>query len=249
MAESSGPTREQVAELLLQMRKERQRAAYVRTGATLGVILILVIFTWRTYSKFTTFDVNTFVTALQVEGAKRVWPAVSNELDSLADAAVPALKDAFAAESLEFGPRLQTELEKESEILVTNMTERLGAALDVALKDANLAKKSKIIEKFPSFKDNPEALEALNDALTRSTRDWAHNQLDTTFARHLQLLQSINETFQRMESQVRQELNAGKTPTSLEELLTLFLEIVNMRLNPNDAVVPAVNKKVDKKRP
>jgi len=59
------------------------------------------VFALRTYSKLTHFDVDTFVSTLQTEGAKQVWPAISVEMDSLADEALPALKSAFAKESIE----------------------------------------------------------------------------------------------------------------------------------------------------
>ncbi len=236
MGESSESTKAVVADLLKQMREERQKAAYVRIAATLAILVILGVFAKRTYTKFTQFDVETFVTALQVEGAKRVWPVVSKELDQVTEAALPALKEAFAKESVQFGPRLEERLQKESEVLLENMADRLAASLDVALKEADLAHNAGIADKFPTFKDDPEALEALNQALIKSVRDWAHGQLDTTFEKHFHILQSINDTFQKMEQQVKDGMATGKAPASLEDVLTVFMEIVNMRLNPEGQV-------------
>jgi len=220
-----------VAELLGQMRQERQRAMYARIGATVAVLLILIIFSVKTYNRIKNFDVDSFFVALQVEGAKKVWPVVAQELDRVADAAAPALTDAFAKETMDLGPRLQEVLTKESEVLVTNMQARLAGSLDEALKKEDVVGKSGIAERFPDFHDNPEAMEALNEQLLRASRDWANTQLDTTFHDHFQILDSINQTFYAMEGEARDQITDGQTPANLEDVLTLFLEIIDTRLN------------------
>ncbi len=220
-----------VAELLGQMRQERQRAMYARIGATVVVLLILIIFSAKTYNRIQTFDVDSFFLALQVEGAKKVWPVVASELDRVAEMAAPALTDAFAKEAMELGPRLQEVLAAESEVLVVNMQERLAGSLDEALKKEDVVGKSGIAERFPTFHENSEAMEALNEQLLRASREWANEQLDTTFAEHFQILDSINQTFYSMEGQAREQLEDGQTPAAAEDVLTLFLEIIDTRLN------------------
>ena len=91
--------------------------------------------------------------------------------------------------------------------------------------------KSGIAERFPDFHDNPEAMEALNEQLLRASRDWANTQLDTTFHDHFQILDSINQTFYAMEGEARDQITDGQTPANLEDVLTLFLEIIDTRLN------------------
>jgi hypothetical protein len=220
-----------VAELLAQMRQERQRAMYARIGATVVVLLILIIFSAKTYNRIQTFDVDSFFLALQVEGAKKVWPVVASELDHVAEMAAPALTDAFAKEAMELGPRLQEVLAAESEVLVVNMQARLAGSLDEALKKEDVVGKSGIAERFPTFHENAEAMEALNEQLLRATREWANAQLDTTFAEHFQILDSINQTFYSMEGQAREQLEDGQAPAAAEDVLTLFLEIIDTRLN------------------
>ena len=220
-----------VAEILGQMRQERQRAMYARIAATVAVLLILIIFSAKTYNRIKNFDVDSFFVALQVEGAKKVWPIVAQELDRVADAAAPALTDAFARETMELGPRLQEVLAKESELLMTNMQARLAGSLDEALTKEDVVGKSGIAERFPTFHDNPEAMEALNEQLLRASRDWANTQLDTTFHDHFLILDSINQTFYALEGEARDQLDEGQTPANLEDVLTLFLEIIDTRLN------------------
>jgi hypothetical protein len=145
--------------------------------------------------------------------------------------AAPALTDAFAKEGMDLGPRLQEVLASESEVLVVNMQARLAGSLDEALKKEDVVGKSGIAERFPRFHDNPEAMEALNEQLLRATREWANEQLDTTFAEHFQILDSINQTFYSMEGEAREQLQEGETAASPEDVLTLFLEIIDTRLN------------------
>jgi len=222
------------AELLGLMRKERQRAMYARIGATVAVVLILVIFAAKTYNRIKTFDVDSFFVALQVEGAKKVWPVVAQELDRVANMAAPALTDAFAKEGMDLGPRLQEVLASESEILVVNMQARLAGSLDEALKKEDVVGKSGIAERFPTFHDNPDAMQTLNEQLLRATREWANEQLDTTFVEHFQILDSINQTFYAMEGEARDQLEEGQTAANAEDVLTLFFEIIDTRLNAEE---------------
>ena len=220
-----------VAEILASMRQERQRAMYARIAATVIVLLILMIFATKTYKNIQQFDVDTFFAALQGEAAKRVWPIVSSELDRVANAAAPALTDAFAKEAMELSPRLQEALSAESEVLVTNMQARLASSLDEALKSKDVVGSSGIGERFPSFQEDPDALQELNEHLLRASREWANVQLDTTFHEHFQILDSINKTFYEMEGEARKSLEAGEQPANLEDVLTIFLEIIDTRLN------------------
>ena len=220
-----------VAELLAQMRQERQRAMYARIGATVVTLLILAIFSLKTYNAIKEFDVDSFFAALQLEGAKKVWPVVSRELDRVAEMAAPALTDAFSDEAMALGPKLQEVLTEESEVLVINMQARLAGSLDEALKKEDVVGKSGIAERFPTFHDNPEAMEALNEQLLRAARAWANEQLDTTFHDHFQILDSINQTFYSMEGEAREQLHEGQTPANVEDVLTIFLEIIDTRLN------------------
>jgi len=220
-----------VAEILAAMRQERQRAMYARIAATVIVLLILIVFAGKTYKNIQQFDVDSFLAALQVEAAKRVWPVVASELDRVANAAAPALTAAFADEAMELSPRLQEALSSESEILVTNMQNRLAASLDEALKSKDVIGDSGLGERFPRFQDDTDALQELNEQLLRAAREWAHVQLDTTFAEHFQILDSINQTFYEMEGEARKSIEAGEQPANLEDVLTIFLEIIDTRLN------------------
>jgi len=223
-----------VAEILGEMRQERQRAMYARIAATVIVVLILAIFATKTYKNIQQFDVDTFFAALQVEAAKRVWPIVASELDRVADAAAPALTDAFATEAMELSPRLQEALTAESEILVTNMQARLASSLDEALKAKDVVGNSGIGERFPRFQEDADALQELNEQLLRAAREWANTQLDTTFADHFMILDSINKTFYEMEGEARKSIEAGEQPANLEDVLTIFLEIIDTRLNAEE---------------
>ena len=220
-----------VAEILVQIRQERTRAMYARIAATVCVLIILVAFASRTYDRVKDFDVDSFFTHLQVEGAKRVWPVVADELDRVATAAAPALTDAFSKEMMELSPRLQTALATESEVLVANLQERLAASLDEALTKKDVVGSSGIAERFPRFQNDAEAMQELNEQLLRATREWANVQLDTTFHDHFRILDSINETFFALEGEARDDLEEGATPANLEDVLTLFLEIIDTRLN------------------
>ncbi len=234
MTENAGPSEARVRELLAEMRAERQRAMYVRLGGTLIILIILGVFAFKSYNRMKNFDVDTFMVTLQTEGAERVWPVISEELDAVAAKASPALEQAFQAEMMELGPRLQETLTEESEKLVNNMQERLANSLDENLKEKDLAKEAGLADRFPDYADNPEAMQELNEQLLRATREWANVQLDTTFAEHFKLLESINTTYHQLEGEAREGIEGGTSTASTEDVLTVFMEILNMRLNPEE---------------
>lgn len=230
----NGPSEARVRELLGQMQVDRQRAMYARIGGTLVVLLILGVFAAKSYGRMKNFDVDTFMVTLQTEGAKKVWPVISKELDEVAGKASPALEAAFHAEMMELGPRVQETLTLESAKLIENMQARLASSLDENLKDKDLAKAAGLADRFPTFADDEEAMQDLNEQLLRATREWANAQLDTTFSAHFRLLESINETYHRLEGEAREEVEAGAKTASTEDVLTVFMEIINMRLNPEE---------------
>ena len=234
MSENAGPSEARVREILGEMRAERQRAMYVRLAGTLVILVILGVFALKSYNRMKDFDVDTFMATLQVEGAEKVWPIISKELDEVAAKASPALEAAFQAEMMELGPRLQATLTEESEKLVTNMQERLAQSLDENLKEKDLAKEAGLADRFPDYTEDPEAMQELNEQLLRATREWANVQLDTTFKDHFALLESINSTYHDLEGEARENIEGGTATASTEDVLTVFMEILNMRLNPED---------------
>ncbi len=234
MTENAGPSEARVRELLGEMRAERQRAMYVRVAGTLVILLILGVFAFKSYKRMKDFDVDTFMATLQVQGAERVWPVISKELDAVASKASPALEAAFQAEMMELGPRLQESLTEESEKLINNMQERLAASLDENLKEKDFAKEAGLSERFPEYANDSEAMQELNEQLLRATREWANTQLDTTFAEHFKLLESINTTYHDLEGEAREGIEGGTAKASTEDVLTVFMEILNMRLNPEE---------------
>jgi len=66
--------------------------------------------------------------------------------------------------------------------------------------------------------------------LNAATQAWAMRQLDTTFEKHIAVLQSINEQVAILSKQSVAEDRAKNGDPQAEEVMELFVQIMNSRL-------------------
>ena len=220
---------DKVHQLLDQIGEERAKSRMHRRAFTAGFLLIFVIFFGNLYAKITGFDTDVFMVELQSQAATTVWPVYSAQLKGVVDDAVPAISDAMKAEAAELLPKVSDKLKAEAEVFQLNMGEHMKASLDQQFLAAAEARQGDLKARFPRFSEDPDAYEELVVRMQTSSRLWAQEQLDTTFEKHVLLLQSINETVQTLQIQANDE-RVETGDRSMEDVLFLMSEIFNTRV-------------------
>jgi len=218
-----------INQLLDEIEAERAKGRLYRRALTAGVLLMFLLFFGNLYFKVTGFDTDTFMVSLQMQAQKTVWPTYAREMKAIGDDAVPAISGALQKEAGELLPRLSTRLQAEAEVFQKNLGEYMKTALDREFLAAAEAGKNGMKEKFPRFAEDPEAYEALMVRLQAAARLWAQGELDTTFQQHVKLLQSINETVQKLQAQASED-REETGDRSMEDVLFLMSEIFNSRV-------------------
>jgi len=220
---------DKVHQLLDQIGEERAKGRMHRRAFTAGFLLIFVIFFGNLYAKVTGFDTDVFMVELQTHAATTVWPVYSMELKKVADDAMPALSSAMANEAANLLPKVSDKLKTEGDIFQANMATYMQVSLDKEFVAAAEGRQDEMKARFPRFSEDPDAYQELVERMQSSSRIWAQVQLDTTFEKHVLLLQSINDTVQTLQLQAADE----RTKTgdrSMEDVLYLMSDIFNTRV-------------------
>lgn len=217
-------------ELFTQVGEERAKG--VRQGRMLSgaAVVLFMLAIGNAWWKVTHFDTEALVVAVEREASTRVWPLVSRELDAIAADAVPALSNALAAEAANLLPQISAKLAGESVLFERHIQEKMTASLDAHFAKQVAARGDLLKARFPQFAKDPDRYDALIVRLQSASQAWAHAQLDTTFAQHIVVFQSINESVARLQTMAA--ANPDKSgERGMDEVLMLFLEIMNARLD------------------
>ncbi len=221
---------DKVHQLLDQIDEERAKGRMHRRAFTAVFLLIFLIFFGNLYFKVTDFDVDTFMVSLQDHATATVWPVYSAELKAVADEAVPALSAAMADEAANLLPKVSEKLKAEADVFQLNMGEHMKSSLDSAFVAAAESRQDDLKARFPRFSEDPDAYEELMVRMQASARLWAQNELDTTFLKHIALLESINETVQKLQVQASDDRDETGD-RSMEDVLFMMSEIFNTRVS------------------
>jgi len=224
---------EQAKQLLAEIQEERGKGSKIRLATTLIVLLMFAIFGLSTYNKVKSFDDEALLLHLQQQAARTVWPEVSKELDAVARDAVPAIQEAMLAEASALLPKLSEKLTSEALVFQENMNKRMKTSMDGALAQVLHEREADFKGKIPVFDEKEgELYTELTERLEAHCRDWAMDQLDTTFFQHVTLLQSINESVSALMARMDQDRTEGRVrDVDLDYTLELFVEVFNARVN------------------
>lgn len=219
-------------EILQQIADERSRG--VKQGRIVGLVLLgmFAVAAGGVYWRITHFDTAQLQASIEREASARVWPLVSREMDTLAADAVPALSAALTAEISEFLPNVTEKLKGESALFEQHVQDKMKSSLDAAFARATAEHGAELKTRFPQFAANPEKYDALMVKLNARCQTWAQGQLDTTFGQHIVVLQSINTSIQALATQAAANPDDpnGGGEKSMDDVMSLFLEIMNTRL-------------------
>jgi hypothetical protein len=216
-------------ELLDELAAERNKGRNIRRGITYAVLVMFALAIGNVYFKVKNFDTETFVTVLQRETTAQVWPLIEREIDVISRDAGPALSKALADEAAAFAPKFSAAVAVEGVAFSEHLHQRMKSSLDGAFTHAVAGQQEKLHAQFPQFKDDTTKYDELVARLNAAAQSWAMAQLDTTFKAHIDVLQSINEQVALL-AQVSAEDRAKNGDPQAEEVLELFLGIMNSRL-------------------
>ena len=110
------------------------------------------------------------------------------------------------------------------------MNKKITESLDAQFLSAANAHKDTLKEQLPQFSSDSEAYDALMSKLHAHARGWAQGHLDTTFAEHVNVLQSINDSFKKLQSAAEKNTAENGAP-EVDDVMMLFMDIVNTRMN------------------
>ncbi len=213
--------------LLQQIAEERARGTRQGRMATAAVLGMFAIAIGNVYYKVTNFDTKLLESEIQRQASTQVWPMVSKEMDGIAADAVPAISNALVAEAGNFMPKVSERLATEGEAFQKHVHEKMTASLDAHFMTAMAEHSDALKSRYPQFAANPERYDALIAKLRAHSEQWAQTQLDTTFAQHIVILQSINTTVAALAVEGQDEKQSEK---SMDDVMSLFLDIMNTRL-------------------
>ena len=151
-------------------------------------------------------------------------------MDKVGNEAVPALTAAMTAEMDAFGPKLMDRLTAESLILQNNLNEHMKTSLNGALAEQFGVHKDELKGKLEPFAVDDSLYDDLLRRLQASSQDWAQEELDTTFAEHILILQSINETVIKLSDQAREQ-REEQGDVTVDDFMLLMTEILDSRIN------------------
>jgi hypothetical protein len=217
-----------VEELLDRLAEERQGGAKLRRTVSLLLVAMVGVFVLNIWWQISTFDADELLSSLELQATTSVWPGLRDELQAVGEEALPAISQALADEAGVLLTRVTELLGTESETFQTNIGQHMARSLEAAFVDASSEQDPALEGRLSEFSTNPDVRDELLRRLQGASRQWAERQLDTTFAEHVALLHSINETVQDLVRQAEgSEATQGQTP---DDVLLLFMEIVNSRL-------------------
>jgi|GEM_PF-2239928 len=217
-------------QLLDEIAEERNRGNRIRRIVGLVVLAFLLLFAFNIVSGVRNFDTTVLMTRIQESATTTVWPLVSRELDSVAKDAVPAIQEAFEAEAESLLPALNEKIVTESEVFQNNVNKKITESLDAQFLSAANAHKDTLKEQLPQFSSDAEAYDALMKKLHAHAQGWAQGHLDSTFKEHINVLQSINESFRKLQAQAH-GASAEDGDPAVDDVMMLFMDIVNTRMN------------------
>ncbi|MBJ95127.1 MAG: hypothetical protein CMP23_11735 [Rickettsiales bacterium] len=215
--------------LLLDELKQETESALRTRRRVAGLLLVMIaLFVANLWWQLESFDADMMLADLEIHATTTVWPQLSAELEAVGEEAVPAISEALSSEANVLLIRATEQLTSESEVFQDNMARHMHRSLEAAFADVASEEDTELSERLMDFSVNPEVHEELLRRLQVSARQWAERELDSTFAEHVELLSSINESVQVLVRQAEEDESLkGQQP---QDVLLLFVEIMNARL-------------------
>jgi len=238
MSETARP----LAELVEEYRRTRKTANLVRTFVPLGIVLIFIVFVLIAYARIKSFDGEAF-TAQMGDRAAKLLPRVSDAIVEVGAEVLPVYSAELEKQldgSLE---RLSAVLDKELALLQSNLTAHLEKTLSDFVSGAAAAHRDLVAREFPQFASDQAKIFEITSAVDGAFEKWFFEQINGVFNRHIKALASIQDTAAKLRNQAVKE---GQKNVTGEEVLGLWLEVINEKFEVEPGDEPAKAKKFKK---
>lgn len=228
---------------LAAIRKARKQLFWIKISLPITVIAIVLIGIWVLFDTARTNMVDRkeeLFTHFQAR-AKHFVPRVERQAKESAERVIPQLREQMTRAHEQGQERFQTELQQHTNGLNERLNKRMNTKLDEALDDVAKSQREKLKSTFPKqlkclpedtkerCKQKEETLDKIMAEIQKSYRDWAVQEMRTTFDGHLKEMDQIRKTMAVFSAPKEGD---GEAPTGASgadakgDMLLLWLELV-----------------------
>jgi len=234
-----------LSELMDEYRATKRAANLVRGLIPLGIILIFVVFVLVIYGKVKAFDGEAFTGHLG-DHATKLAPRVYDALVEVGAEVLPVYSSELEKQ-LEGGmDRVSAVLDKEITTLEGNLSAHLTDSLKTFADQVSASHKDLVMREFPTLASDGATVYAITSAVDGAFEKWFFDQINGMFNRHVEALASIHDAAKKLRDDA---VKGGKKRVSGEEVLGLWLEVINHKIETETADEPdPAAKKPSKKR-
>ena len=209
-------------ELLSDFVAEHKRQNRIRTVLGGGIFALFLIFGLTVFQMFRDFDSQRLEVQMNARASASLWPIVSEQLDALIPATLPALDAAILDESETLLPKFEKALQAEvplfHEQLERQGDERWEEAIGLALE----GRSEELNEYRQRLHPDPEVAQRLYDELLDHLTLWARSEMDHQLRQQTALLSDIHAKTQAMTT-------GAVNASDFHDALMIFIEIVNSK--------------------
>lgn len=236
MSETARP----LADLLEEVRRTRKTASLVRTLVPLGLVLLFLIFVAVIYGRIRSFDGEAFTDQMG-ERAAKLLPRLSDTLVQVGAEVLPVYSAELEKQLEGALERVSAVLDKELGLLQSNLSKHLEASLTEFAAGAPAAHRDLVAKEFPQFASDPVKIYEITSAVDGAFEKWFFEQINGVFSKHIKALAAIQDTASRLRNQA---VNDGRRKVTGEEVLGLWLEVINEKfeVEPEDGAAPKAKK-------
>lgn len=169
-----------------------------------------------------------------------IVPRVERQARQTAEHVLPRLQEELSTAQQQASSNLDETLEKHTSGMGVRLEARMNTQLDDALGTVQRRQRAKLVETFPDLLkctagDTPQEcqrkgddLDRLMEEIERSYRDWAIQEMRTTFNGHFEAMSNIRGTmaqFTRVDAQSDDAQSTTAVSTAPSDMLLLFIEL------------------------
>ena len=211
-----------------QIRLSRRETTRLRVLFTLLIIAVVSLFGARIYGVFTSFDDDRFMSSLDRQTMRKVWPMAAGEFDEVQGRVTPVLVEMFAKKVESAGPKVLNAVEKEADRLRGAFEKKPELILASVLAKSHGEHRAVLAQAFPEIaKSDPAKIDALTERVQNRLRQWSILQFTGALEQAVTSLIQVKGTLEKLQPKQAE----GAAAASPEDVLELFLAIMNTRLD------------------
>ncbi len=222
---------EHIKQIYEAIKEEQKKGNLISRISVVTVVLIFAIFGWGLYSNIQSFDTDGLMKNIETKAQKSIGPKVLDQINDITKNVRPEIEEAFSDGTENMAAKMQTTLKQEQETLDKNLKAYMKEKMTATIKKQLEVQKKEADPGGKKLSEDDDLAGDLAQKLEQHVIDLAQEELDSTFAEHLVILDKMNETVGKLGKQSQVGHKGGKPST--EQLLLIIAEIANSQLNSN----------------